>query len=109
MLELWRKFQTAFSTRRRAPGNDSTGCLDWMDGVDVLHVCDACEPTRHGTLHRYTWDAGRLVDARRLAHPQWASSEVHVTLNSLRGGGSHDFGVRDVLRLAAETRLLPNK
>ncbi len=84
--------------------------LDWMDDVDVLHICDACEPVPgRGTLHRYTWESGRLVDARVTGTPEVGTSEVHVTLNSLRGGGSHDFSVRDMLRLAAETHLLPEQ
>ena len=34
--------------------------LDWLEGVSILHVCDAFEATqRHGELHRFIWDAGR--------------------------------------------------
>ena len=38
--------------------------LDWLEGVSILHVCDAFEATqRHGELHRFIWDAGQLVDS----------------------------------------------
>ena len=38
--------------------------LDWLEGVNILHVCDACETTQiHEKLHRFTWNAGQLVDA----------------------------------------------
>lgn len=79
--------------------------LDWLDGISILHVCDACEATQHHRkLHRFTWDARQLVDPDNLGE-----SGVRSALNSLRGQGSHDFGLPDVLRLAAKTGVLPKQ
>lgn len=77
--------------------------LDWLEGIKILHVCDACETT-HGQqkLHRFTWGAGQLVNSI-----ESTDSDMYATLPSLRRRGSHDFGLPDVLRLAAETQQLP--
>ena len=79
--------------------------LDWLEGIEILHVCDACEAT-HGQrkLHRFTWDAGQLVHADNSI-----DADRHATLRTLRSGGSHDFGLPDVLRLAAEIQQLPKQ
>ena len=79
--------------------------LDWLEGVDVLHICDACESTPgYWKLHRSTFEADRFVNPN-------ATGDValHSTLNSLRCRGSHNFELPDVLRLAATTRLLPKR
>ena len=79
--------------------------LDWLEGIEILHVCDACEAT-HGLrkLHRFTWAAGKPVHADNSI-----TSFAHPTLRTLRSGGSHDFGLPDVLRLAAEIQQLPKQ
>jgi len=79
--------------------------LDWLEGVDVLHICDACESTSgYWKLHRSSFEAGRFVSPN-------AASDValYSALNSLRCRGSHNFELPDVLRLAATTRLLPKR
>ncbi|MBC7966679.1 MAG: hypothetical protein H7Z17_12245 [Fuerstia sp.] len=79
--------------------------LDWLDGVSILHVCDAFQATQHHRkLHRFTWDAGQLADPDNLDE-----SGVRSALKSLRGQGSHDFGLPDVLRLAEKTGVLPKQ
>jgi hydrogenase maturation protease len=79
--------------------------LDWLEGIEILHVCDACEATHgHSKLHRFTWVAGQLVHADNSI-----DSDRHATLRTLRSAGSHDFGLPDVLRLAAEIRQLPQQ
>lgn len=79
--------------------------LDWLDGVDVLHVCDACSAVENrGRVDRYVWNDSRMV----ISNPGLNAPVEHVT-PSLRTHGSHDFGTTDVLRLAAELRKLPNR
>ncbi|MCA9010782.1 MAG: hypothetical protein KDB01_13620 [Planctomycetaceae bacterium] len=79
--------------------------LDWLDGVDILHVCDACEMTPcPEKLHRFTW-----VAAQWMKSDQCREADIHVRLRSPGSGGSHDFGLIEVLRLAAETRQLPQQ
>lgn len=79
--------------------------FDWLEGVDILHVCDACEATPgHGNLHRFKLIDGQLADSMNSLNP-----ELHATLQSLRSRGSHDFGLPDVLRLATEIQQLPKR
>ena len=126
--------------------------LDWLEGVSILHLCDACETTdSHEKLMRFTWNAGRLVHSdlplavglgsfnrvpsgpREQRRAGWIPArgalptrlnecailnrgpyestdfEVNAALTSLRGCGSHDFGLPDVLRLAETTGMLPKQ
>ena len=79
--------------------------LDWLDGVDVLHVCDACQMTHdHRQLQRYN-----LVEGQFINSDVSMNSEMSGTLLSLRSRGSHDFGLPDVLRLAAQIQQLPKQ
>jgi hydrogenase maturation protease len=79
--------------------------LDWLEGIDILHVCDACEATPgHGNVHRLELIGGQIIRLDRNPNP-----EMHTTLQSLRSRGSHDFGLPDVLRLAAEIKQLPKQ
>lgn len=79
--------------------------LDWLEGISVLHICDACQTTKTvRRLQRLTWNAGQLVGS-----DQAADSDVNTALKSLRGRGSHDFGLTDVLRLAEITGMLPKQ
>jgi Ni,Fe-hydrogenase maturation factor len=93
--------------------------LDWIEGIDVLHICDACESTKSpAKLHRFRYgvetdelsSGGReYPDSRTL---NAVDQEIDIPrspldLNSLRCRGTHDFGLPDVLRLAAATLLLP--
>ena len=79
--------------------------LDWLEGVSILHVCDACETTQsHEKLKRFTWNAGVLVNSDRAGH-----ADVNAALRLRRGRGSHDFGLPDVLRLAETTGMLPKQ
>ena len=91
--------------------------LDWLEGIDILHVCDACDifgdgndrdgseaASRDRKLHRLTWDADQMMDSDNSG-----KAAVNASLKSLRGRGSHDFGLPDVLRLAEKTGLLPKR
>ena len=72
-------------------------------GGPKVHICDACESTAgREKLHRFRWTAGRLVDPL-------ATRDARLGLEtaSLRGCGSHNFGLPDVLRLAEIMRRLP--
>ena len=95
--------------------------LDWMEGVDVLHICDACEATETpAKLHRFTYRAGTDGPAsgghespddctRSAVHQGIDMPRCPLSLNSLRCRGTHDFGLPEVLRLAEATQLLPPK
>ncbi|HVC94718.1 MAG TPA: hydrogenase maturation protease [Pirellulales bacterium] len=64
--------------------------LDWLDGLERLIVCDACENQGSpGTLHCWNWPAAELCLAR-------ASS-------------SHDLGLASTLALADELGRLPGE
>jgi hydrogenase maturation protease len=79
--------------------------LDWLDDVDILHICDACESTGSPEkLHRLVWSNGRLSTSSIAAHSQTV----------LRGAGidrpgSHDFGLIEMLHLAETTQRLPQQ
>lgn len=78
--------------------------LDWLDGVDVLHVCDACEKDGNPNhVERFEWNPGTILSS---------SPELHLpvehAIGSFRNPGSHDFGITEVLRLASELRKLPS-
>ena len=77
--------------------------LDWLESVNILHICDACETTqRHEKLQRFIWNAGQLFHSDKAD-----DSDVNAALKLRRGRGSHDFGLFDVLRLAEKTGMLP--
>jgi hydrogenase maturation protease len=64
------------------------GILDWLDGVERLLICDACQGGgRPGSTHRWRW-------------PDEALAPVQFS-------GSHDLGLTTVLRLAEQLRQLP--
>lgn len=62
--------------------------FDWMDGVDRLIVIDACRGAGvPGSIMRWRWPA--------------------VPLAALRGTGSHDLGLAEVLQTAMRLGTLP--
>jgi hydrogenase maturation protease len=62
--------------------------LGWLDGVEQLVICDACQGLGHpGRLHHWRWPNDALPE--------------------LRFGGSHDLGVTAALSLAGRLGLLP--
>jgi hydrogenase maturation protease len=70
----------------RSPGE----LLDWLDGVERLIVCDACENQGSpGTVHCWNWPAAELSLAR--------------------ASGSHDLGLASALALADELGRLPGE
>lgn len=93
--------------------------LDWLEGVDVLHICDACEATESEVkLHRITYRGATDGPANDRRQPPDSSTlnavnqgidipRSPVTLTTLRSRGTHDFGLPEVLQLAEATRLLP--
>lgn len=95
--------------------------LDWMEGVDVLPICDACEATESQvTLHRIAFRAEtdelasqghEAADSSTVnAVNQWISiPRSPLNLHSLRSRGTHDFGLPEVLQLAEATQLLPKR
>jgi hydrogenase maturation protease len=95
--------------------------LDWMEGVDVLHICDACEATESQVkLHRieYRAETDELASQGREAADSSTVNAVNqgtniprspLNLHSLRSRGTHDFGLPEVLRLAEATNLLPER
>lgn len=103
--------------------------LDWLEGVDCLHVCDASQSAASsGKLQRWDWDnatkhagpthqrgksLGDLAPA--LAH-RAAVERNSTTLTELLheitrqySRGSHDFGLPAVLNLAARLHRLPKR
>jgi hydrogenase maturation protease len=73
--------------------------LDWLEGFDCLHICDACcSEQPPGTLHRLTI-GGSGGDNEPLRGA--------LELATLRCGGSHDFGLPAVLELAERLDCLP--
>ncbi|MEQ9407428.1 MAG: hydrogenase maturation protease [Fuerstiella sp.] len=73
--------------------------LDWLEGVQILHVVDACRSDHPaGTIHRLAWsDCRAMMDNTSPEQPGL----------DLGGQSTHDFGLADVLRLAEQTRRLP--
>lgn len=62
--------------------------LDWLEGVDCLVVCDACESLDAvGTVYDWRWPT--------------------VAIEPRSGGGSHDFGLVQALQLAERLGRLP--
>ena len=63
--------------------------LDWLEGVDLLHLCDAgaCSERPVGAIRRFELTAA-------------ADGGLDVLPETLRAGGSHDFGLAAVLNLA---------
>jgi len=73
--------------------------LDWLSGVDILHVCDAGHnATQTGSLHHLSYDQQSLLNS---ADHDFAEGQA-----AHRG---HDFGVLDVLRLAETNCSLPQQ
>jgi hydrogenase maturation protease len=79
--------ETAVSIRiARSPGD----LLDWLEGVDRLIVCDACENVSlPGTILRLRWPNAQLA--------------------TLCSSSSHDLGLADVLALAEQLCRLPKE
>lgn len=62
--------------------------LDWLDGVERLVVCDACQPNGvPGAVHRWDWPTDEL--------------------SRLHSASSHDLGLAQVLSLASCLGRLP--
>lgn len=76
--------------------------LNWLDDVETLHVCDACYSEARG-VPMYLF---RLSENRLIPVPM-ESGQHSLSFESLHHGGSHDFGLPEVLRLAAATGQLP--
>ena len=75
--------------------------LDWLEDVDVLHICDACETTqRHEKLQRFAWNGGQLM-ASDIPHAVGIDS-----FNRVPSGPREERPVADILtRGALPTRL----
>ena len=76
--------------------------LDWLDGAQMLHLCDAAETSAEvGELSRWDWQANG-GDAVR-------SVQLLPILQRLPARGSHDFELPGVLDLAAKLQRLPGR
>lgn len=68
--------------------------LDWLEGYDTLHLCDACQShssvdsPQSAALHRWQWPDEHIQEQ------QWS--------------GSHDLGLSNVLRLATQLGTAPS-
>jgi hydrogenase maturation protease len=79
--------------------------IDWLDGIDCLHVCDACQgDAPPGTLHRWEYKAATPAASDRQREPRGRECFA-----SLRSTGSHDFGLIAVLELADRLGRLPSQ
>lgn len=79
--------------------------MDWLKGIDTLHVCDVSDDfDAVGASHRFSWKAGRLC-ATGIC-PEEDAIELLVRF---RNRSSHDFGLPQVLQLAAVTQNLPEE
>lgn len=75
--------------------------LDHLDGVDCLHVCDAVyDESSPGAILRSEWCANSDVSTR---------AEFFNEFRRLRSGGSHDFGLMEVLDLVSKLHRLPQR
>jgi|GEM_PF-522735 len=74
--------------------------LDWLDGIDRLIVCDACQARR-----RVSIDLDGDGETLSLHRWQWPTLQVSM----LRSAGSHSFGLPQVLQLAERLGRLPQE
>ena len=73
--------------------------LDWLAGVEQLHIVDAWTADRAvGTMHRIECRRSMTDNAERLPE-----------LDRLRSAGTHQFGVAAVIDLAATLGRLPDR
>jgi hydrogenase maturation protease len=71
--------------------------LDWLDGVEVLHLCDACCGTdTPARLHHLTW-----------RHSDTSRPGLLAAVVRLRSFGTHDFDLGGVLDLADRLDMMP--
>ena len=70
--------------------------LDWLDGVERLIVCDACQVRRQ-------LPADSEHEAPEIHRWKWPTLQVSM----LRSAGSHSFGLPQVLQLAERLGKLP--
>jgi hydrogenase maturation protease len=73
--------------------------LDWLNGVDHLHLCDACQTgSPLAMLHRWEWNLAAPVELTD-------AGGHHV----LRSSGSHNWGVAHTLKLAERLAIAPSR
>ena len=91
----WRVAERLAARNADAPVSIRIGCspgelLDWLDGVDHLIVCDACQGLgAPGAIRRWRWPDAQFA--------------------AIFGSGSHDLGLAEVLALADQLRRLPKE
>lgn len=74
--------------------------IDWLEGVDLLGVCDACHSgSPAGTVQRLEWQRSR--DSAR--------SSILTSSAQTRASGSHGLGLSAVLDLARQLGRLPDR
>jgi hydrogenase maturation protease len=77
--------------------------LDWLQGVEILGLCDAAETSKEtGKLERWEWNAN-LPRTRDTT----ISNALLPMFKRLRIPGSHDFGIAEVFDLAERLDRLP--
>lgn len=77
--------------------------LDWLEGFNRMHICDACVPMNPShSFHQFSWNAGKLQSADQI-NVQFEDQ----TGSPMRRQSSHGLGLSDVFRLAELTMKLP--
>ncbi len=82
--------------------------LDWLDRIDRLIVCDACQPVANRQVQA-TGDSAPPADTSTASPPNvhcWKWPTLNVA--QLRSAGSHAFGLPQVLELADKLGKLPD-
>ncbi len=75
--------------------------LDHLEGVVCLHVCDAVHDAMStGAIRRWEWNA---------ESENSSLTRFFAEFTRMRCGGSHGFGLMEVLDLAAKLRRLPQR
>jgi hydrogenase maturation protease len=70
--------------------------IDWLEGVDELQICDACESSGGDEeVHRFAWNDQSFVAGSR------------GVFTERRATGTHGFGVVEVLQLLKAMGRLP--
>lgn len=77
--------------------------MDWLGAFRTVHLCDACQQFENtGQVHQFRYQNGHLVESTGRLLP------VEIARN-LRNAGTHQYGIPDVLQLAAVTGRLPEE
>jgi hydrogenase maturation protease len=80
-----------------------TDILDWLEGIEHLHLCDACRTeSPPGTLHRWEWPI-----TNKAVSIEGKRSLALEAIESAHHSGSHDWQIPQTLQLAERLGILP--